>query len=220
VQRTNELDAGAVGAFHAPYVLGAIICCKGGKMQPSRDTTARLAKDLWSLEARELPPAEFQTRFDAVYAAAEGPATLWHLGGAANDYLRAHPEAIAVPAELAHALLASEIVDGRIIGLKLLNRCSSDLHAICSAICDALESKHEHTLYGGLCELDNLLRRLSPMSSTATLPVNDILPRLRRLYSSSDPYVRQSAERLQDSLKEFGGARGRELVPGADPEAK
>lgn len=169
------------------------------------DNTASLAQALWSCEALELEPAEFQARFDVLYATAEGPATLWQLGGAANDYLRRRPDSIAVPPVLAPMLLASAMVDGRIIGLKLLNRCSSNLETICSSICHALESKHEGELYGGLCELYNLLRRLPPSTS---LPVEAFVPLLFRLRSSSNPYVRESAEMYQDWLGEFGAARG------------
>jgi hypothetical protein len=166
-------------------------------MQNSRDNTARLAKALWTTEAQELDRTEFQSRFDAIYAAAEGLATFWQLGGAANDYLRAHPDSIVIPDELAPALLASKMVDARIIGLKLLTRCSSNLTTITSSICRALESRQEHELYGGLCELDNLLHRLEPSSRS---PVQRLLPSLIRLFSSSDAYVRQTAERLAHIL--------------------
>ena len=53
-----------------------------------RDNTAKLAKALWTDEAVNLQPAEFQRRFDTLYSAAEGIATYWQLGGAANDYRR------------------------------------------------------------------------------------------------------------------------------------
>jgi hypothetical protein len=122
---------------------------------------------------------------------------LWQLGGAANDYLHAHPDSIVDPDELAPALLASKMVDARIIGLKLLIRCSSDFTSITSSICRALESRHEGELYGGLCELDNLLRQLGPSSR---LPVQELLPKLTRLFSSSDAYVRQTVERLAHIL--------------------
>jgi hypothetical protein len=166
-------------------------------MQRSRDNTARLAKALWTLEARDLSPREFQSRFDNIYSGAEGPATLWQLGGAVNDFLRVHPGTIKVPNELAPTLLSSTIVDGRIIGLKLLNRCSTDVTAISASICQALESRHKSELYGGLCELDNLLRRLE---TTVQVPTQDLLPRLRKLYSSSDIYIRETAERLANML--------------------
>lgn len=170
-------------------------------MGRSRDNTARLAKELWSSESLDLEPATFQARFDAIYAVAEGPATLWQLGGAANDYLRAHADAIVVPPELITALVASQMVDGRIIGLKLLNRCSSDTRSICTYICRALESGHEGELYGGLCELDRLLRRAS---QSVALAVDDISVRLDRLNCSSDSYVRECAERLKNQLADFG----------------
>lgn len=169
-------------------------------MQRSRDNTARLAKALWSIEALDLQPKEFQSRFDAIYASAEGPATLWQLGGAANDYLRHYPDTIRVPNELAWQLLDSTLVDARIVGLKLLNRCSSDTAAILSAICRALDRNHKNEMYGGLCELDNLLRRLVP---TTRLSIDDVLPRLSRLSSSPDPYVRDCASRFSDWVQQF-----------------
>src|SRR5262245_58113283 len=124
-------------------------------MGQSRDNTARLAKALWSPEAKELSPGEFQARFDAIFSAAEGPATLWQLGGAINDYLRAHVGSVIVPTDLAPNLVASRMVDARIVGLKLLVRCSTDLSLIGTSICTALSSKHESELYGGLLELFN-----------------------------------------------------------------
>src|SRR5688572_15515314 len=147
-------------------------------MGDSRDNTARLAKELWSPAATSLTPVEFQERLDGIYAAAEDPATFWQLGGAVNDYLRSHPNSIRIPDELAPKLLGSEIVDARIVGLKLLNRSSSDTAAISSAICRALESEYEGELYGGLHELGNLLSRLAPSSP---LPVEDLLVRLSQL---------------------------------------
>lgn len=173
---------------------------ESGEMYRKRDNTAKLAKVLWSAETRNLSPAEFQLRFDAIYAVAEGPATLWRLGGAANDYLRAHPESIQVPPELATALVASRLVDGRIIGLKLLIRCSSDIPLMTNSISRALESRHRQEMYGGLCELDNFLHRLS---SSTPLPLHDFLLRLHKLESSSDPIVRSWAQRLADRLQEF-----------------
>ena len=169
-----------------------------------RDNTARMAKALWSPESNELSASEFQAQFDAIYSAAEGLATLWQLGGAANDYLRLHPDSIVVPEELAPKLVASSMVDARIIGLKLLVRCSWDIRLIGSSICKALESKHEHELYGGLCELHNSLRRFD---SVASMPVDDLLAGLGRLSSSRDAYERQSAARLADWIEELRGAK-------------
>jgi hypothetical protein len=169
-------------------------------MHRKRDNTAKLAKALRSADSKHLSSAEFQSQFDAIYAVAEGPATLWHLGGAANDYLRAHPESIQVPPELATALVASRMVDGRIIGLKLLIRCSSDIPTITNSLCRALQSRKRQEMLGGLCELDNFLRRLNP---TTPLPLHEFLPRLRKLESSSDPIVRSWAHSLAEWLQEF-----------------
>jgi hypothetical protein len=174
---------------------------QGCLMKRRRDNTAKLAKALWSFESQTLDPKEFQSRFDAIYRAAEGPATLWQLGGAANDYLRGRPGSIEVPPELAPALLASTMVDGRIIGLKLLTRCSSDFSAICASIAQALESKHEGELYGGLYELRNLLERVAP---SVALPVDDLLARLTKLRLLGDPYVRDSSELYCNWLTQRG----------------
>ena len=121
----------------------------------NRDNTAKLAQALWASESIAFDPVEFQARFDAIYAASDGIATLWRLGGAANDYLHHHPGSIQVPHELAPTLLRSRLVDGRIIGLKLLVRCSSDIEIISPWVLAALESNHDGVLYGGLLELDN-----------------------------------------------------------------
>jgi hypothetical protein len=166
----------------------------------NRDTTAKLAKELWSPTALKLPPTEFRAKFDAIYASAEGIATLWQLGGAALDYLRSNPDALTVPSELAPTLLASSLVDARIVGLKLLNQCSPNLELISSSICGALESRHDGELYGGLCELSKLLDRARPPNA---LPVNELRPRLEQLRNSRDPYVSECAGRLADLLHEF-----------------
>jgi hypothetical protein len=173
-------------------------------MPQPRDNTAKLAKELWTAEALDLSPDEFQSRFDAIYSAVEGPATLWQLGGAANDYLRARPGSIVVPQELPPKLASSEMVDARIIGLKLMVRCSPDLGAIVALICRALESRRESELYGGLCELDNLLRRLGP---AAGLQIDELLARMGKLNSSSDRYVRETAARLSAWLRDFAAAQ-------------
>jgi hypothetical protein len=164
-------------------------------MNPSRDNTARLAKTLWTVEARDLSPGEFQARFDALYSTAEGPATLWQLGGAANEYLRCHPDTIVVPVEIVEALLASKMVDARIIGLKLLNRLAANVSAMVAAIHPALESSHEGELYGGLNELLLLLDRVEPSERNLAIV---LLPALSRLASSRDSYVRETAARLSD----------------------
>lgn len=177
---------------------------------PHRDNTARLAEALWSTDAKKLEPAEFQARFDAIYSVAEGIATHWQLGGAANDYLRARPNSIAVPTDLATMLLASRTVDGRIIGLKLLNRCSSDVDLILQWICRALESKHQDEVYGGLHELSNLLDSLKP---PAVVPVDELLASLLMLRSSRDAYIRDKADNFSEWLGEISSHRTRESPP-------
>jgi hypothetical protein len=115
-----------------------------------------------------------------------------------NDFLRSHPAAIDVPKELVPALLTSPIVDGRIIGLKLLNRCCHDPAKIAASICDALASSHGSEVYGGLFELDNLLRRLTPPFSLSN---TQLLSRLQDLSSSDDVYVREASDRLADWIR-------------------
>ena len=84
----------------------------------------RRAKSLWSVEGFKLTPGEFEARFDEIYQQSRDIPTLWQLGGTANDFLRLHPGSIAVPEELPTMLLTSDHMDARVIGLKLLNRCS------------------------------------------------------------------------------------------------
>jgi hypothetical protein len=165
----------------------------------SRDSTANMARDLWSAESQQLEPAEFQARFDAIYDAAQGLATLWQLGGAANDYLRARPQSIRVPPELISQLLAGKIVDGRIVGIKLLNRRSPDVEIIRSSIERALASQHESEVYGGLHELGGLLDRTMPGSP---LPAINLKAKLLSLQSSEDPYIRDRSTQLIEQLTE------------------
>lgn len=168
-------------------------------MKRPRDDTAKLAKALWSIESLALPSQVLQSRFDEIYLSAQGPATLWHLGGAANDYLRANPGSIHVPEELIESLLDSQIVDGRVIGLKLVNRCSTNVELICTSICRALESTHEGEFYGGLFELTTFLERARTGN---VFSVAGIQARLSPLRLSSDVYVRERAERLMYELDE------------------
>jgi hypothetical protein len=170
----------------------------------SIDGTASLAKKLWDELSSTLCPDEFQARFDEIYRRAEGPATLWRLGGAANDYLRKHPDSVRVPCELAPALLASSLVDARIIGLKLLIRTSQDWGAIHAELCRALESRHVSTRLGGLCELHNALHRCG---KGLPMPKGDLVSRLEKLRQSSDEHVRETATRLTGWLDELPSER-------------
>lgn len=166
-------------------------------MKNPRDNTARLADELWMNGAYELTSAEFQARFDDLYARSEGPATLWRLGAAANEFLMLHPGSIQFPPELVSVLINARKMDGRVFGLKLLARYSSDLPAISAEICKALERRNQPEIYGGLHELSCLLERLQ---STEQLPKEKLLASLRELNSSSDPYVRETATRLSEEL--------------------
>ncbi len=165
-----------------------------------RDKAFRAAKELWSSETLAIAPQEFQERFDDLYRRAIKITTFWQLGGAANDYLRENPDSILVPSELPAKLLECDLIDGRIIGLKLLVRCSSNSEAIGRAICAALNVSDQYELYGGLLELDRFLKRrigLSPIS------MKDILVELHRLRASNDPYVRNYATNLAEALEEI-----------------
>lgn len=163
-----------------------------------------LWRSVWTDDSEKPSPAEFQSRFDALYNATSSPTALWQLGGAANDYLRGHPGAIKVPVELAPLLLKSRIVDGRVIGLKLLTRTSSNVAEICEAICSALDRRSEYERCGGLHELGVLHDRIrshldcghSPLPRSSQLPKQEIIKRLQRIEKSSVDYNRESATRL------------------------
>lgn len=158
-------------------------------------TSFRQAKRLWSVTARELAPAEFQSRFDRLYPASRDLMTLWQLGGAANDYVRAHPHAIVVPMELATMLLAGDHVDARIIGLKLLNTLAAPVPQTIVYICAALRSTSDSEVYGGLYELGRLLD-WSPQPALNEYP--ELQRQLQALGNSNDPYIRsRSADFLR-----------------------
>jgi hypothetical protein len=158
-----------------------------------------LARALWSSEALDLTPPEFQSRFDAIYERATDIDALWQLGGAVNDYLRRRPESVAAPPDLPLVLLASKHVPARIVGLKLLNRLNAPPSQLIPHISAALQSSAEDEIYGGLFELGELLRR-SP--STTRGRWNDLKKQLQDLCGSPDPYVRSTSERYLDWLQD------------------
>jgi hypothetical protein len=168
------------------------------------------ARALWSSEALELTTAEFQSRFDSLYVATENPTVHWQLGGAVNDYLLAHHGSIRVPAELVSLLLNSKLIDARIIGLKLITRTSSDVLAICNAVCRALDRRSEYEQCGGLHELGVLLERFRgqglcghlPIPPSTPLPTGELNRRLERIESSTTDNRRESAKRLREWLAE------------------
>ena len=166
-----------------------------------RDATASLAKELWSTPSMTLAPQEFQARFDALYSASSGIATYWQLGGAAVDYLRRYPNSLVVPPQLAMTLLDSRLVDGQIVGLKLLARHSSDTSIIAHWICIALESDHDGVLHGGLHELQTTIDRSLSFAPDA---LRELLKGLSALRPSNDLVVRVQAERLVERLKGCG----------------
>ncbi|WP_425397538.1 hypothetical protein [Aeoliella sp.] len=161
-------------------------------MPSNTDNTARLAKELWNA-ALQLEAADFQSRFDSIYSAAEGPATLWHLGGAASDYLRAQPNSVCIPEKLPGLLLSSPLVDGRIVGLKLSNRLCLDPNRIVEAVCKALDSTNNNEVVGGLYELSELADRTSVPRNYGS-PA--LLARLRKLVLSGDGYVAEASKRM------------------------
>ncbi|MEX1039882.1 MAG: hypothetical protein WDZ51_04590 [Pirellulaceae bacterium] len=128
-----------------------------------------LARQLWHIpnmtELTCLPPSRFQTLFDRVYQSTDDEEALWRLGGATNDYLRANPGSFCVPAELPRRLLASQNVDARVVGLKLLNRCSASDEEVVAAITNALRRRDDYESNGGMVELSNFLDRRIPMEA-------------------------------------------------------
>jgi hypothetical protein len=167
-------------------------------MEPTR---FQLAKELWSGEAIGLAPTEFQSRFDAICETTADIEVLWQLGGAVNDYLRAHPNSVAVPPDLPFKLLASDHVQRRIVGLKLLHRLGAPLPQLLSHICSALQSQTQDELYGGLFVLGELLRHSPPNLSNNW---NEVQMNIELLRQSADPYVRSTSERFSSWLKASG----------------
>ena len=165
------------------------------------DAHFKAAQDLWAIEARNMKPEEFQAKFAAIYDATDNIDTLWQLGGAVNDYLRSNsnPSAVKVPDELAPKLLEASRVDCKIIGLKLLVRCSNDLPTICREICRAFDRGDD---WSGLCELSNVLDRMRPPTS---IPVRELRLRLHGLKDSCDEDIRACSKRLDDLLSDFCG---------------
>jgi hypothetical protein len=113
----------------------------------------QLAEKLWSFEALELSPQQFEGLANRVWSASPGLQALWKLGGAMNDFLRRHPGKISVPPKLPRLLLASPRCNPRIIGLKLLKHISISDEALLKEILKALQRRREYERCGGLCEL-------------------------------------------------------------------
>lgn len=183
--------------------IGAVVARAEDKEMTGPNPVYSAAKALWSFQARELQQPEFQAKFDEVYRHAieeTNIEALWQLGGAANDYIRSRPQNnLIVPNELAPTLLSSKLMDARIIGLKLLTRCSPNIELVADWICRALVSKHECEVYGGLSELGKLLESRNPFAKKEQ---DEICSRLRDLHSSPDPYLRDASCRLADWIAE------------------
>lgn len=146
------------------------------------------ARELWSLAA-ELPAEEFQSRFDSLFATADSLPTLWQLGGAIGDYLRRYPAAVKMPPSLPETLLQSDHADARIVGLKLLNRAKTPAEQTAKWVVSALRSNSECELIGGLCELDEILKR-----ANSRFDFESVKAALIPLSESSDDYVRRRAD--------------------------
>jgi hypothetical protein len=143
------------------------------------------ARGMWRDIARvsSLDPTVFRKEFNRVYTATESLKALWQLGGALNDYLRAHPNAVAVPITLPRRLLSSHHRDARVIGLKLLVRSTAPLDEIASEISRALCRRDGYESCGGIRELGNLLDRVE----SECVPLADSL--IERLKREVEPLI-------------------------------
>jgi hypothetical protein len=92
-------------------------------------------------------------------------------------------------------LLESDHREARVIGLKLLNRCSSSASMVAPWIIRALGAKDDYEIYGGLHELYELLRRPIRPQRSDVVGVRDAL---ERISNSADPNLRESASRCSD----------------------
>lgn len=165
-----------------------------------------LARQLWHIpnmtELACVPPRRFQTLFDRVYQSTDDEEALWRLGGATNDYLRANPGAFCVPPELPRRLLASQNVDARIVGLKLLIRCRVPDAEIVEAIVNALRRRDDYEGCGGIHELSNFLdHRLRNKAKLEQLMVEALLSVLEPLVDEG-VMVHCGAPQVMARLKE------------------
>ena len=104
-----------------------------------------------------LEPVDFRREFDLIYSHSHDVKTLYQLGGVTNDYLRANPGAMPVPADLPRRLLSLSHVDARVVGLKLLNRSNVSGNEIVREIVRALNRRDGYESCGGLHELGQFL---------------------------------------------------------------
>jgi hypothetical protein len=141
-----------------------------------------------------LDPRSFRREFDRIYHDCRDIKTLWQLGGATNDYLRANPDAMAVPAELPRRLLASHHLHARIVGLKLLNRSDVPDAELIATIVRALNRRDGNESCGGLYELGQLLDRRDALDLDSSL-VHALRAALSPLVDDNEP-THAAASRL------------------------
>ncbi len=171
-----------------------------------------LASALWeylwsSRRAANLSPDDFRALFARIYNDCQDIPTLWQLGGATNDYLRTYPGAIEVPVELIDSLRASDHMDARIIGLKLLKHSKLDDQRIVSEIVRALQQPEDYEYYGGFVEMRHFLDRHRVEGRAIATPLVDELRRgLARFFTHEDEYSRTTAHALTEYLDEFQAA--------------
>ena len=150
----------------------------------------KLARSLWSVgnlqQLFRLPPERFEQLFARVYESTDDLETLWRLGGATNDYLRANPEAFRVPVELPRRLLASNHMDARIIGLKLLNRCPVDDEELVREFIRAMNRRDGDESCGGIFELSNFLDKRYPSGGAPAQLVHRLLEALEPLVNDGE----------------------------------
>lgn len=115
------------------------------------------AATLWGLLGFTLSPQTFQTLFLRVFESTGDAAVLHQLGGAANDYLRHHPDGFRVPEDLSSRLLQSENVDHRIIGLKLLKHTHLPFDVLVGLFTEALRGGCACEQCGALHEVEEIL---------------------------------------------------------------
>lgn len=176
------------------------------------DDPLAIAQAMWnrvsSQGAEGISPDRFRTLFDRVYQDCEDVTTLWQLGGAANDYLRTFPDALAVPDRLPLTLLSSDNIKARVVGLKLLNRCDITDEVMVAEIIRAMRRSDEYERTGGVYELGQFLDR-KQMNRAKLDPV--LCTRLHRILNifrnHHDPDRRRNAAFLIERLRELSQLR-------------
>jgi len=173
-------------------------------MKTRREDLLELARWMWEVvHNHPWAPNEFDASFDRVYSHTDDLETLWQLGGATNDYLRCNPGGLSVPISLPKRLLASENREARVIGLKLLNRCSDiSTSEITEEILRALQRGDGYEDYGGFCELGNLIERYE---AAAVRLSADVVGRLvnatNRFAVGKDENDQRTAQRRVECLR-------------------